>query len=92
MFKHQATAQVGDVIRSYDFRGQDYHIEGVVTAKGMIQHPVHGFDMYAGYTITITKDTLGSGSRVGDVGYVPFEVDFMEYDTRVELVKERLTA
>lgn len=92
MFKHEATAQVGDVIRSYDFRGMPEHIEGTVIAKGMIRHPVHGFEMYAGYTIEITKDTMGSGSRVGDTGYVPFETDFMEYDSRVELVKERLTA
>ena len=92
MFKHEATAQVGDVIRSYDFRGQDAHIEGTVIAKGWIKHPVHGFDMYKGYTIQIEKDTLGKGSRVGDLGYVPFETDFMEYDERVELVKEGLTA
>ena len=92
MFKHEATAQLGDVIRSYDFRGMPEHIEGVVVDKGMIRHPVHGYEMYAGYTIQITKDTMGTGSRVGDTGYVPFETDFMEYDERVELVKERLTA
>jgi len=92
MFKHEATAQVGDRIRSYDFRGNDAHIEGTVIAKGWIKHPVHGYDMYKGYTIEIEKDTLGNGNRVGDVGYVPFETDFMEYDERVELVKEGLTA
>ena len=92
MFKHEATAQVGDVIRAYDFKGQPQYIQGTVVDKGMICHPVHGFEMYAGYTIQITKDTLGTGSRVGDTGYVPFETSFMEYDSRVELVKERLTA
>ena len=92
MFKHEATAQVGDVIRAYDFQGMPEHIEGVVVDKGMIRHPQHGYEMYAGYTIAITKDTLGKGSRVGDTGYVPFETSFMEYDSRVELVKERLTA
>ena len=92
MLKHESTAQVGDVIRSYDFRGMPEHIEGEVVAKGWIKHPVHGFDMYKGYTIQIQKDTLGKGSRVGDLGYVPFETDFMEYDGRIELVKERLTA
>ena len=92
MFKHEATAQVGDVIRSYDFRGNDAHIEGTVIAKGWIVHPTTGQELYKGYTIEIEKDTLGNGSRVGDVGYVPFETSFMEYDERVELVKERLTA
>ena len=92
MLKHEATANIGDTIRSYDFRGMEEHIEGVVVDKGWIKHPVHGFDMYKGYTIRIEKDTLGKGSRVGDLGYVPFETDFMEYDTRVELVNEGLTA
>ena len=88
MFKHEATAQVGDVIRAYDFRGDSAHIEGVVIDKGMIRHPVLGVEMYAGYTVQITKDTMGKGSRAGDTGYVPFETDFMEYDSRVELVKK----
>ena len=88
MFKHEATAQVGDVIRAYDFRGDSAHIEGVVIDKGMIRHPVLGVELYAGYTVQITKDTMGKGSRAGDTGYVPFETDFMEYDSRVELVKK----
>ena len=88
MFKHEATAQVGDVIRAYDFRGDSAHIEGVVIDKGMIRHPVLGVEMYAGYTVQITKDTMAEGSRAGDTGYVPFETDFMEYDERVELVKK----
>ena len=86
MLKFEALAQVGDVIRSYDFRGDDAHIEGTVVAKGWIKHPTYGTDMYKGYTILIEKDTMGEGSRVGDEGYVPFETDFMEYDTRIELV------
>ena len=87
MLKFEALANIGDTIRSYDFRGNDAHIEGVVIAKGWIKHPVHGVDMYKGYTIRIERDTLGSGNRVGDEGYVPFETDFMEYDSRIELVK-----
>lgn len=86
MLKFQTLANVGDVIRSYDFQGNDAHIQGTVIAKGWIKHPVYGTDMYMGYTIQIEKDTLGEGSRVGDQGYVPFETGFMEYDSRVELV------
>ena len=86
MLKFEALANIGDTIRSYDFRGMPEHIEGTVVAKGWIKHPVHGFDMYKGYTIRIEKDTLGNGNRVGDEGYVPFETDFMEYDGRIELV------
>ena len=86
MLKFEALANIGDTIRSYDFRGDDAHIQGTVVAKGWIKHPVYGTEMYKGYTIRIEKDTLGSGSRVGDEGYVPFETDFMEYDNRIELV------
>ena len=86
MLKFEALANIGDTIRSYDFRGDNAHIEGTVVAKGWIKHPVYGTEMYKGYTIRIEKDTLGNGNRVGDEGYVPFETDFMEYDNRVELV------
>ena len=86
MLKFEALANIGDTIRSYDFRGDDAHIEGTVVAKGWIKHPTYGTDMYKGYTIRIEKDTLGNGSRVGDEGYVPFETDFMEYDDRIVLV------
>ena len=86
MLKFEALANIGDTIRSYDFRGEDAHIEGTVVAKGWIKHPTYGTDMYKGYTIRIEKDTLGNGSRVGDEGYVPFETDFMEYDDRIVLV------
>lgn len=91
MLKFEALANIGDTIRSYDFRGNDACIEGTVVAKGWITHPVYGSKMYKGYTIRIERDTLGSGSRVGDEGYVPFEADFMEYDTRIELVDQGLT-
>ena len=86
MLKFEALANIGDTIRSYDFRGDDAHIQGTVIAKGWIKHPTYGTDMYKGYTIRIERDTLGNGSRVGDEGYVPFETDFMEYDDRIELV------
>jgi len=89
VLKYQNLAQVGDTIRAYDFRGnRDAYIEGVVRAKGQIRTP-QGFAMYEGYTIDIAVDTLGG--REGDEGYVPFESTF-DYDDRVELVKERLTA
>ena len=90
MFKYQNLAQVGDRIRAYDFRGnREAYIEGVVTAKGAIRNPQGAYLLFDGYTIDIDVDTLGG--REGDQGYVPFESTF-DYDERVELVKERLTA
>jgi len=95
MLKFENTAQIGDTIKAHDFDPKmlasmgetPKYIAGKVVAKGMIKHPVHGFDMYYGYTIDITEDSAG-GHRVGDQGYVAFETDFMEYDNRVELVGE----
>ena len=94
MFKYENLAQVGDVIRSYDFRGRDAHIEGTVIAKGWICHPTTGVELYKGYTVRCTKDTMDAGyysNRLHDLVYVPFE-STLDYDGRVELVKERLTA
>ena len=88
MLKFESLATVGQTIKSYDFIGMtDRYIVGKVIDKGMIKHPVHGFEMYAGYTIEITEDSgKTDGGRVGDIGYVPFETSMMEYDERVELV------
>ena len=78
IYKFENTAEVGDVIRGYDFRGHDSYIEGEVIEKGM----VHG---YYAYSINIVKDTAGEGGRVGDVGYIPFESTF-DFDGRDEKV------
>lgn len=88
MLKFENLANLGETIKSYDFMGMtDRYIVGKIVDKGMIKHPVHGFEMYKGYTIEITEDSGElEGGRVGDVGYVPFETDFMEYDNRVEVV------
>ena len=85
--KYQALANIGDTIRAYDFMGnKEAFIEGVIVDKGIIKHPVHGFEMYDGYTIKITVDGADWG-REGDEGYVAFETS-LEYDGRVELIKE----
>lgn len=88
MLKFESLATVGQTIKSYDFRGMtDRFIVGKIIEKGMIKHPTLGVDLYEGYTIEITEDSGEfEGGRVGDVGYVPFETDFMEYDERVEVV------
>lgn len=87
MLKFEATANIGDTIRAYDFFGnRDAYIEGKIVFKGWIEHPVTGAELYKGYMIEIEKDTLGK--REGDTGYVPFETVMDDVDTndRVELV------
>lgn len=83
-------ADINDVIRGYDFKPmvgrEDCFVEGRVITKGY--NPDIG---YAAYCIKVTRDVFGGetqpegarGSRVGKLVYIPFEVDFMEYDARI---------
>lgn len=88
--KFANVAEIDDVIRGYDFKPmvgrEDCFVEGKVITKGF--NPEIG---YACYCIKATKDVFGGedqpegakGSRVGKLVYIPFEVDFMEYDARI---------
>ena len=88
--KFENLAEIGQRIRSYDFYGNRKHfIEGTVIAKGPIENST-GY-IFDGYSILVDRDgfeegPVGESRRVGDTGYVPFEVSFMEYDQRVELI------
>lgn len=90
MMKFENTAQIGDTIKAFDFQPMegrsDRFIIGRVVEKGTIYHPQFGVPMYKGYTIEITDAAREDDPRIGDVGYVPFEVAFMEYDNRVEVI------
>ncbi len=79
--------QVGDIIRSYDFKPMvgrnDCFVEGKVVA---VKDTSNGYDAYR---IEVTRDywdgadQSGKDSRVGKITYVPWAVSFMEYDGRV---------
>ena len=91
MLKFENAANVGDVIKAFDFKPMsdrpDMFMVGRVIDKGMIKHPVHGFDMYMGYTVEITDQGEKNRYTIGETAYVPFETDFMEYDERVQLLE-----
>ena len=91
MLKFAGFADIGNVIRAYDFKPMvgrnDCFVEGVVEAitdeKG-----------FQAYKIRVTKDVFDGkefteagyksmGNRVGEKVFVPFEVSFMEYDARI---------
>ena len=88
MLKFENVAKVGDVIRAYDFKPcqgrDDAFVEGVVES-------VNNTEMgYTAYKITVTADKFRSfeteptkQNRVGKIVFVPYQVDFMEYDYRV---------
>ena len=84
MLKYENLAEVGAVIRGYDFRGnKDAYIEGRVIAKGKVE--IQGMYMYDAYTIVVEKDSAEFG-REGDEMYIPFETS-IDYDGRVELIE-----
>lgn len=95
MLKFESLANIGDIIKSFDFKPMegrpDYFLTGIVTAKGpMMQELPGGNHAYIGegYTVKV----IGGDAESVEMGrkdvtmYVPFEVDFMEYDERVQLV------
>ena len=92
MLKFQNTAKVGDSIRAYDFAPKfgvgDCFLEGTVIDRTREK----GYDAYK---VLVTADSwdgsqLGSGSRVGSIAYVPFQVSFMEFDERVVNLTEEM--
>lgn len=77
----------GDTIRGYDFKPMvgrgDSFVEGeVVDAHSTEQG-------YQAYKIRVTRDVFGGDedrgeySRVGQIVFVPWRVDFMEYQGRI---------
>ena len=85
--KFENIAKIGDYIRAYDFkpmRGRmDCYVEGEVIA---ITNE-HG---YKAYKIKVKNDVFGGemqeeegGTRNGQEVFVPMEVSFMEYDSRI---------
>jgi Mg2+/Co2+ transporter CorB len=90
MMKFENTANINDTIKAFDFKPMpdrpDSFIVGKVIEKGDVIHPEFNVVMFKGYTIEITESSNKNDSRIGDIGYVPFEVDFLEYDERVQLV------
>lgn len=82
--KNANVAVIGDVIRAYDFKPMigrgDCFMEGKVVSKGLTKA---GFD---GFTIEMSRVVFDNEAKellVGEIGYVPFEVSFMEYAGRV---------
>ena len=91
MLKFEALANVGDVIKAYDFKPMpeemkadypDRFLVGRVIEKGDVKHPRHNVVIYRGYTVEILVGR--DGYIKGETAFVPFEVSMGEYDERVE--------
>ena len=86
--------QIGNIIRGYDFKPMvgrnDCYVEGEVLERNAIVET--GYDCYK---IRCTKDVFdgkeqeaGEYSRKGQIVFVPWRVDFMEYSGRIMNLSE----
>jgi|TARA_R110000765_G_C18889584_1_gene602926 hypothetical protein len=86
MMKFEKTAEIGDLIKAFDFQPNpnhaDSYIVGKVTDKGM------SASGYLAYTIDVIHRVMSGKviAQVNNTSYVPFECGFMEYDERVSKI------
>lgn len=94
MLKFENTAEIGDLIRAYDFEPMpdrpDTYVTGWVQEKGPIFVEIDGVERYIcdGYTILCQYDT--NGAREGIKIHVPFEMGFTDFDTRIVNLTRKL--
>jgi hypothetical protein len=88
MMKFEGIANVGDIIRAYDFKPMagrdDAFIEGVVEDTNCND------EGFSSYKVTVTVDKFkkyetkaNPRNRVGLTMFVPHQTSFMEFDFRV---------
>ena len=85
--KFEETAEIGDLIKAFDFKPMpdrgDSYIVGKVTDKGMTN------SMYMAYTVDVIHRVIGGEcveTLCEPTSLVPFEVSFSEYDERVSKI------
>ena len=95
MLKYENTAEIGDLIKAYDFEPvegrPDAYLVGRVLRKGPVYVEIEpGRKAYVcdGYTVYVTDSVSGSDKldmdRIGREMYVPYETAIWDYDGRVE--------
>ena len=80
MLKFESIAKVGEFIKAMDFRPMEGREDSFVIGKILRE------DYRGGFIVECRFDT--EGQRVGAEVFVPFEMSFMEHDTRVQYVSE----
>lgn len=97
MLKFENVAEVGQIIKAFDFQPMpgrpDSYLIGEVIAKGPIfAKPNNDREVYMcdGYTVLVTESVSGSEmydkERTGIEMYVPFEMSITDFDGRVEVL------
>ena len=89
MLKFENTAEVGDMIRAYDFEPipgrPEFYVTGRVIEKGPIYR--QGVYLCEGYTIVCHTD-MDDDRRHGETIYVPFEMSLTDFDNRIENITQ----
>lgn len=94
MLKFENVANVGDVIKAFDFMPREgvdnSYLVGRVVKKGKMYND-QGWYVCDGYEVFVTNSCTGSDNfdfnRIGTTAIVPFEVSMMEYDERISVVE-----
>lgn len=85
MKKFEATAEVGDLVKCYDFEPMEGRRERFVVGRVVEKGWIADFCLQ-GYRIEVLEDTCyPEGGR--DEIVAPFEVMFLEHDTRITKVE-----
>jgi len=94
MLKFENPAEVGDLIRAYDFEPMpdrpDTYVTGWVKEKGAIFVEIDGVERYICHGYKILCQYCTNGAREGITIYVPFEMGFGDFDTRIENLTVKL--
>jgi len=87
--KYENVAEVGDVIRSYDFHGVDNcYLEGIVLRKGDVHPQMAGVMFFECRRTKTVREGLSVNYGIGELFYAPFETSFMEYDGRIKNISK----
>ena len=97
MLKFENTAEVGDMIRAYDFEPipgrPEFYVTGKVIEKGPIYAPIRTGEepryICEGYTIVCHTD-MDDDRRYGQTIYVPFEMSLTDFDNRIENISREV--
>lgn len=96
MLKFENAANVGDVIKAFDFQPMpgrdDSYLVGRVIEKGPMYVEMHGRQVHMcdGYKVFVKDSNSGSDKydmdRIGTEMIVPFEMSITDFDNRVEVI------
>lgn len=86
MEKFESTAEVGDLVKCYDFRPMEGRPERFVVGRVVEKGFLTEYSM-VGYRVAVLKDTVFTGEDMRDEIATAFEMMFGEFDGRITKVE-----